>query len=326
MTHASRGLGCPAACVAALALLCMTPGNATASSKVRIKTGLTATSVDPNAQGQARLGVHGNDGTFDVKVSRLDHRASYDVVVKGVKVATLQTSAGGGGHLRFRTHPKSKDLMLGFDPRGGQLKVRSAAGHDVLVGTLPATAIDPTATACCIPDANGGSTCQELTPDACTAATGTPEQAATCIPDPCATTPPPAATVCCTNETEDDESETECEDQNATECAAEGGMVVEAVSCDPNPCAPVEPPSGDAVACCLTHENETECEAITTEACTASNGTAMTGATCEPDPCMSASGGDDDGDDDGENGDGEHDDGEHGDGDSGNHDGGGGED
>lgn len=293
----NRGLfGWVAAGAAGLAFVCVTQGSA-AAGKIRVKAGLTATGVDPNAQGQVGLGIRGSDGTFDVKASRLDRHASYDVIVKGVKVASLQTTGGGGGHIRFRSHPTSKDLVLGFDPRGAQLSVRSAAGRDVLVGTLPAAAVDPTATACCVPDGNGGSTCQELTPDACTAASGSASQAATCIPDPCVTTPPSATTVCCTNETGDDGSESECEDQNATDCAAAGGMAVEAASCDPNPCAPVPPPSGDAVACCVAHEGETECEVITTEACTASNGTAMTGATCEPDPCNVGTGGGEDGGD-----------------------------
>jgi hypothetical protein len=296
MTRAQRGsMGWAAAGAAGLMLLCLTPGYAAASGRIKVRAGLTATGIDPNAQGQVGLGIHGNDGTFDLKVSRLDRRAAYDVVVNGVKIASLQTSGGGGGHLRFRTRPKSKDLVLGFDPRGAQLSVRSGAGHDVLVGSLPATAVDPTATACCVPDGNGGSTCQELTTDACTAATGIASQQATCIPDPCATTPPPVTTVCCTNETGDDESESECED--ATDCAAAGGMVVQAPSCDPNPCAPVPPPAGDAVACCVTHENEAECEVTTTEACTASGGTAMVGTTCEPDPCASGSGSGDDGGD-----------------------------
>jgi hypothetical protein len=105
------------------------------------------------------------------------------------------------------------------------------------------------------------------------------------------------------------------------ECAAAGGMVVEAASCDPDPCAPVTPPSGDTVACCLTHEDETECEVITTEACTARSGAATVGTTCEPDPCMSTSpGGDDGGGDDGD------DQGENQGGDGGGQDGGGGQD
>jgi hypothetical protein len=300
MTSAHRGfLGRVAVGAAVLALLCGTAGNAAAGGKIRVKAGLTPTGVDPDAQGQAGLGVRGTAGMFDVKASRLDRRAGYDIVVKGVKVGTLRTNGGGSGHLRFRTNPTSRDLVLGFDPRGVQLSVRNAGGHDVLVGTMPAATIDPTATACCIPDGNGGSSCQELTSDACTTAGGAAQQAATCIPDPCAATPPPAATVCCTNETGDDESESECEDHNAADCVAAGGMVVEASSCDPNPCAPVPPPTGDAVACCVTHEGENECEVITTEACTASGGTAMTGATCEPDPCASTSGSGDGDDDNG---------------------------
>lgn len=299
---------------AGLALLCLTPAISAASSRVtRIKTGLTATSADPNAQGRAGLGIRGSDGTFDLKVNHLVGHATFDVVVRGVRVASLNTGSTGIGHLRFRSRPTAKELMLGFDPRGAQLSVRNASGNDVLVGVLPATTIDPTATACCIDDGNGGQACQALTPDACTAAGGNAQQAATCIPDPCAATPPPAATVCCTSETEDDESETECDDENATDCAAAGGMVVEAASCDANPCAPTPPPVGDEVACCVLDEDETECEVTTTETCTARNGSVMAGATCEPDPCVSGGPGDqgdDEGDDEdggGGDGQGEHD-------------------
>ena len=61
MTHAPRGsAGWGAVCAAALALLCVTPANTAASSKVRIKAGLTATSVDPDAQGRAGLWIRGN--------------------------------------------------------------------------------------------------------------------------------------------------------------------------------------------------------------------------------------------------------------------------
>jgi len=175
---------------------------------------------------------------------------------------------------------------------------------------MPAAA-DPNAIACCVPAADGTSTCQEITADACTAANGTANAATTCLPDPCVTTPPPAAVVCCINETDDDGSETECEDKSEADCAAAGGTTVQADSCEVDPCAPVTPPAGDIVACCLRHENEAECEGRTSEACTARGGTAMAGVTCDTNPCGITGGGDDgdgqgddngQGDDDGGNG------------------------
>ena len=281
----------PTGAAAALALVCVAPHSATASAKVRVKTTLAATSVDANARGQTGLALRGVDGKFEVKVSRLDHNSSYDVVVKGVKVGTLQTTTGGGGHLRFSSRPGPKDLVLGFDPRGTQLSVRGADGHDVLVGTMPADTVDPTAIACCLSDDDGESECEELTPDACTAAGGVASQAATCMSDPCATTPPAVTAVCCTNETGDDESESECEEGDSpADCAAVGGIVVQAASCEPNPCAPVSPPAGDEVACCVPDEDETECEVTTSEACSAAGGTATIANTCEPNPCATGDG------------------------------------
>src|SRR5262249_46233307 len=146
-------------------------------------------------------------------------------------------------------------------PRGKRITVRNSAGHDVLVGAIPDDGTDPTATACCVPDDEDGAECEDLASDACAAAGGSPTQAASCIPDPCASAPPPVPTVCCTNETGDDGSETECEDEDsATECTAGGGTVVAGASCDTNPCAPAPPPPGDVVACCVPDDGGIECE------------------------------------------------------------------
>jgi hypothetical protein len=56
----------------------------------------------------------------------------------------------------------------------------------------------------------------------------------------------------------------ECEDRTSDECAAEGGLVVMATSCDPNP------------------------EVITADRCTARSGTPSTVTSCDPDPCATA--------------------------------------
>ena len=189
-----KALGCFAAGVAALAVVAATPTMAHAGTKTntKMKSALAATSVDPDASGQAALVLHRGDGKLDVKASHLTRNASFDVVVNGVKVGTLETTRGGSGRQRFRSAPGRRDLLLGFDPRGAQLSVRNADGRDVLVGTMPATA-DPNAIACCVPAVDGTSTCQEITADACTTANGVANAATTCLPDPCVTTPPPAA-------------------------------------------------------------------------------------------------------------------------------------
>lgn len=277
---------------------------------ITARTNLAATSAATNAHGKAALAVHGSKSKLEVKASRLARGESFEVIANGVKVGTLRTGKSGSGRLRFRATPTSKDVLLGFEPRGVQLSVRGTDGRDVLVGTMDA--VDPSAAACCIPAAAGTSACQELAADACAAAGGTANAAATCLPDPCAVSPPPAVVVCCLNETDDDESESECEhDVDTTACAAGGGTTVAAAGCEPNPCVPTAPPTGDVAACCLTHEHETECEVRTTEACSARGGTVMAGVTtCGSNPCGLATGPRDD-DDDGEDGSG-GDDGENG--------------
>ncbi len=295
MKHVARA-------IAALAVLA-TPAVGVGKT-ITARATLAPTTVDTDARGQAGLTVHGSKSKLDLKARRLARNASYEVIANGVKVGALQTSKSGNGRLRFRAAPKSKDLLLGFDPRGAQLSVRGADGRDVLVGTMDA--VDPSSSACCLTATDGTSSCQELAADACTTAGGVPNAAATCLPDPCAAPPSPAAVVCCVNETDDDGTESECEDLDATACAAAGGTTLEADTCEPNPCAAVTPPAGDVAACCLTHENETECEVRTAEACTTRGGTVMTGvAACDGDPCGTGSGSDDGGDD-GEHGDGQH--------------------
>ncbi len=302
IANAVGGKLCFAGMIAATTLL-VAPRTTLARS-VRMRSALAPTSADANARGQVGLGVRGSDGVFDVKASRLDRSRGYDVVVGGVKVGDLQTNGSGSGRLRFRSQPRSKDRVLGFDPRGKSITLRNGAGNDVLVGSLPDDGTDPAATACCVPDDGGGAECEDLTADACAAAGGSPTQATSCMPDPCAATPSSTAVVCCTNETEDDGSETECESEDsATDCTADGGTVVEATACDPNPCAPTPPPAGDVVACCVAGDEHAECEDRTAEACAAENGTVVAGTTCDADPCgAGSSDGNGDGSDDGDGG------------------------
>ena len=260
----------------------------------RVKLGLTATSLAPDARGKSRLTVKGSKhGKFKVLASHLTANKTYDLIVGGVKVGMIQTGASGRGKTSFSTTPGAKDALLGFDPRGQQVVVRDEdGGDDVLVGDMPDG--DATETACCITDQEDNETeCEDMTPDECSAEGGMPigvpggSTAVSCLPDPCGTTPPEGEDIiCCTNATHDDESEAECEDVSTeAECSALGGMVVQATSCDPNPCQ-ATPPS-NAAACCVTdsEDGETECEVRSAEACLALNGSAPGAATCDPDPC-----------------------------------------
>lgn len=278
------------------------------SRTARVKQDLTATAAVPDATGKARLAVRGSKkGKFSIVAAHLKGGKQYDVIVGGVKVGTLATTQGGKGRAGFSTRPRAKDAVLGFDPRGDQVLVRDAEdGEDALVGDMPHG--DPNEIACCVSDHDGEAECESMTPDECTAAGGMPvgvpggTTAASCLPNPCATTPPAGGgIVCCTNATHDDESEAECEEVAAeADCATAGGTVVQAASCDPNPCA-VTPPA-NVVACCTVENGdgqgggETECEVTSAEACTAAGGMAAGAATCHPDPCGGSSGSDDGGD------------------------------
>lgn len=269
----------------------------------RVKKDLTATSLAPNASGKARLVVKGSKhGKFSLLAKHLPGGQQFDVIVAGVKVGALTTTSGGTGKARFSTQPGGKDALLGFDPRGARVIVRDEGGDDVLEGEIPNG--DGTTTACCTAKSEDGEVeCEEMTPDECTAENGTPigvpgGTAASCIPNPCSTTPPPGGVVCCTNHTGDDESEAQCDvvDTEAA-CADEDGSVVQADSCDPNPCQ--APPPSDRTACCVPEDDEpgaTECKVLSSATCVAAGGSAVTAATCEPDPCGSGSGGDGGGD------------------------------
>lgn len=299
-----------AAIVAALVVTGVGSLYASTGHNGHVKQKLTATTAAPTARGKARLVVRSSaKGKLVVRASRLAPGESFDVIVGGVKVGEIQTNSGGRGKALFSTVPRRKSVLLGFDPRGEHLLVRSQEdGEDVLVGDIPDDS-EPGDVACCFSEDEGESECEERSPDECAAEGGTPvglpggTAAASCLPNPCATTPPGQVIVCCTSETHDDESEAECEHvENEAECAEEGGMVVQAPSCDPNPCQ-VTPPTA-AAACCITEtedegETETECRVISAEACAASGGSPAGVATCSNDPCGS---GDSEGDDSGASG------------------------
>ncbi len=253
------------------------------------------TSAVAGASGRIRV-IMENDanGRLDLRVRGLAPDTTYDVLIGTVKVGTITTTGGGQGMLRFRTRPRGRDLVLGFDPRGALITIRSADGTDVLVGTGPTSSNnDPAKIACCKPDDNG-TECEDRTADACLVEGGTPAAATSCVPNPCADVPPPAADIiCCVP----DDSGPECEDRTAAECAARGGVVVAGTSCDPNPCAPTPPANGD-IRCCLPDDSGPECEDRTSAQCAAQGGIDMGPGSCTPNPCVPltpATGGDESG-------------------------------
>lgn len=276
----------------------------------RVKKALTATSAAPDARGKVKfLLKNSSKAQLKIGASKLAGGHSFDLLVGGVKVGTITTSSGGSGKASFSAVPRSHDALLGFDPRGAQMTVRDQEdGEDVLVGDIPSD--DPASVACCLSDEgdDGEVECEDLTADECTAAGGAPQGVDSCLPNPCAVNPPSGEElVCCTNATHDDESEAECEDvATEAECAALAGTIVQAASCDDDPCGGAPPV--DRTACCVPDDDgsgEIDCEVLSTAACDARGGTALglgTGtvaASCSGDPCGSGSGGGGGGGDDG---------------------------
>lgn len=279
-----------------------------AAKTTTVKLNLTPTAKAPRAKGRTQLLVkRGAKGKFAVLAKRLAPNSSFDVIVGGVKVATITTNHGGAGKAKFDTSPNKNETLLGFDPRGDQIVIRDEAGDDDLVGDEPSD--DSASGACCLGSHelvsgdrhghHGEAECEEMSAADCTNRGGTPNAAASCLPNPCATTPPQnEQLICCRGSAAgafvEEDPEVECEDvETPAECADQGGTLVSGTSCEPNPCAPT-PPSSPPVPCCVSHEGETECRMLSADSCTAHAGTAVNGSSCEGDPC--GTGGDGGGD------------------------------
>lgn len=264
--------------------------SAATHTEARVRTekeqgSFASTGVDDDARGSAKLQVKkSSDGRLDVRVQKLEQRATYDVLVDGVQVGRLTTSRGGSGHVTFKSHPRSsKDTLLGFDPRGALLIVRDDSGHDVLALTLADTgSVAGGNVVCCVPD-DSGADCEDRTPAECTAQGGTSSTATSCLPNPCVGTPPPSGgdVICCLP----DDSGPECEDRTADDCAVQGGVVVQATSCVPNPCASVTPPADGDIQCCLADDSGPACEDRTPAECAVAGGVNVGAGTCLPNPC-----------------------------------------
>jgi hypothetical protein len=254
-------------------------------AKTKITQPLAATAHAPGASGVARLLLRTpTTGKFTIKARHLPGGKTFDVVVNKVKVGTLTTSPGGNGTAKFSAPAAGHAATLGFDPQGAQIAVREEdTGDDDLDTDMPDDDGD-SAIGCCV-----GTECEDETTAECMASGGTPTPTGGCLPDPCNGNPPPATVVCCRTTSAggafvDDDPEDACEEGvSSADCAAQGGMVVQATSCEPNPCQPTPPPN--LVICCVPDGSESECEHITAGECTTAGGTVNAATSCDPDPC-----------------------------------------
>lgn len=285
------------------------PAHAGSSSKGKLNT--TSSSPDPaKTKGKVEFKSRGGaDGKFQIVANKLAPNTSYDVVVNGIRVASVVTNKGGTGKIQFSTRPRAgKQALLGFDPRGASVSLRDADGDDVLEGSVPHPVVktgDLGKVGCCVPD-DGGSECEDRTPERCTAEGGTPTATGSCLPDPCGgigdvngdgeDDDDEAEVLCCipgADASTNDDPEVECEDvKTSVECASSGGVLLAATSCDGNPCSPT-PPS-EVSACCVPDDDdsgEVDCEIRTPDRCTNRGGTPVPGVTvCAVDTCPGGSG------------------------------------
>ena len=293
-------------------------GTATAADAgVRVKQTLHATSFAPRARGNAKLTIRGSSkGTFGVVGRHLDAGTDYDLVVGGIKIGALSTNARGAGKVVFGTSTRGRRAFLGFDPRGRTLAVRDSAGHDVLDCDMPDGEHDGDKVACCVPDEDHVE-CEDRTPADCLGEGGTVSSATGCFPDPCSTQT--TGFVCCTVDSTcgafvDDDPKVGCHpNSSAEQCAEHHGTLLQATSCDPNPCAPVPPVA--LVTCCVPEDDDkVECEFRTADRCASKGGTVSTAASCDPNPCdgsSSSMSNDDNQGDDNDQGENEQGDGDH---------------
>jgi hypothetical protein len=297
-----RTLAIAAAILMAGLGVCPQPAAAGVGGRVHVQASLRATPADPGAHGRLRLvAKRSGHGQLDVIVRHVAARSSFEVVVDGVKVGTVRSNAAGNGRLRFRTHPRGHDALLGFDPRGATVTVRNADGQDVLTCRMgddrPAGAV-----ACCMPGRHDGggpmgrmheARCMEGTSSACAAAGGTSVATTSCLASPCGTSPSPLVTCCVPDSAhgafvpgDAHPGHAECHATMAQDaCSAAGGTIVATASCDGDPCTPTPPPAGTVACCVPMGMMGDECVEMTTARCAAAGGTQSPAASCEPDPC-----------------------------------------
>ena len=183
--------------------------------------------------------------------------------------ATLVVRSASKGRFEVRVGRLAPDtsyeLLVGgvkvttlLTRKGGSAKVRfsnKANGKDLVLG------FDPRGEAIEVRDAAGNDVLTGTLP---AGATSDPGDVTCCIPD---------------------DGAAECEDRTAAECSAQGGTVVAAGSCLPDPCGAVPPVDTDVV-CCLPDDSGPECEDRTQAECAAQGGTMVEAASCAPNPCQ----------------------------------------
>jgi len=273
-----------------------------ASAGVHLKRALQGTGVDADARGQSVVVInhHGGRGKLVVRGGNLDPRATFGIMLGGVRIGTLVTNANGNGHARFSSRPLAHEQTLGTDPRGKHLEVADDQGEDVLDDDIPDDTVAQGEVACCLPD-DGGTECEDRTADECGREGGSVPGPASCMPNPCGTTPPEEQEIsCCVP----DDSGAECEQTTEMECSDRNGTKVD--TCDPNPCTSSTP---GVVRCCIPDhsgggdsgsgrggpggggsgggdDGTPECEQLTAQHCMDEGGQPMDQGSCDPNPCM----------------------------------------
>ena len=181
----------------AATLIVGSAGLAVAAS--RVTQSLTATAHAPDAHGRAKLVLKSaSQGRFRLIARGLAPSSTFDLVIGGIKVASLTTNAGGTAKAKLSTNPHAGETLLGVDPRGETVAVRDEQGDDNLEGDIPDDTQDAAEVACCLPE-DGGSECDTKTPEECTTEGGTVADVDSCLPNPCGVPPPGGeeSVVCC---------------------------------------------------------------------------------------------------------------------------------
>src|SRR5262245_66084382 len=94
--------------LSALALVAAAHSPAAAGGP-KVKASLVTTDVDANARGQAALSLKAASvGQFDVRVRKLDRKATFELIVGGVHVGDLVTNGGGGRSEERRVGKESR--------------------------------------------------------------------------------------------------------------------------------------------------------------------------------------------------------------------------
>lgn len=229
------------------------------------------------ASGRESLVLHGDaSAKFEIAADGLAAHAAHDVVLHGIKIATLATNKRGHGMVRFRSRAVGRARALGFEPRGLPLEIRNPSGTIVLQGSLPD--LDPDMAACCDAD---GNTCSARPPGDCEADGGTVADARSCLPNPCDDRTADGTFVCCLPCGDPPV----CELRTEADCLADDGFVTEGDSCDPNPCAPAAPVQ---TQCCVIDGDQqffSKCEVRTPDECALGGGVDMGEGGCDPSPC-----------------------------------------